>query len=157
MQEYTHMLIGGDFTAQVAANDEPDATNDEREHGAIDSKYVGRHAFCAQGSRGQWLRQWAVEDQSALGNTFIKTRRHQKNVPLNKTLEAARLRTDEKSLEQALQRCWNKQIDMDSDRKAVMARINLPIGHETQQTQRSTKKKTKKQGRSELEWAHDRW
>ena len=30
----THMLFGGDFNAPVGANDEPDATNDEREHNA---------------------------------------------------------------------------------------------------------------------------
>ena len=44
------MQIGGEFNAQVGANDELDS---------IDCKNVGRHACGTQKIRGQWLRYWA--------------------------------------------------------------------------------------------------
>ena len=50
----THVLIGGDFNAQVGSNDEQEATDD---------KYIGRRPLGKHNSRHQWLRHWAVQHQ----------------------------------------------------------------------------------------------
>ena len=49
-QTTTHMLLESDCDAQVRANDEPDATNDEI---APWTKYVGRHAFGTRNNKEQ--------------------------------------------------------------------------------------------------------
>ena len=42
---HAHILIGRDSSAQAGANDEHDATNEGRDHNAIDSKDIGGHVF----------------------------------------------------------------------------------------------------------------
>ena len=66
----THILIGGDFSAQVGSNDETEA---------IDSTYI-------ENTQGQWLRHWAVQTRSAKSKTTTKPRTTQPNNASNLTL-----------------------------------------------------------------------
>ena len=107
-------------------------------------------------SRGQWLRHWRVQCQLILANTFFKKQDFTSNVPPNKQLQATRLRTHEKGVfKHCKDAVTTGQIDMNSDHKAVTARIELAIKHKTQQIQSSTKMKTRKQSRggdNKLNW-----
>ena len=144
MQEdkHTHMPIGGDFNAQVGANDEPDATNDEREQNAIDSKYFGRHPRVTRNSRGQWLGHSAVQHHLVLANTFFQQQDYNE-ATCHSTKHCKQL--DDVLMNRALffKHCKDAestgQIDMNSDHKAVIARTKLQIDHKNQQRTRSAK------------------
>ena len=115
----THMLLGGDFNAQVGANDEPEA---------IASNHIGRHAFGEHSSRGQWLRHWAVQHQLTLANTFFK--KHNKATA---TLPCSN--TDEDT---------TGQIDMNRDHKAVSDRQNRTANRPHDSTDPTFKEKESK-------------
>ena len=146
---HTHMLIGGDFNAQVGANDEPDATSDEREHSAIDSKYVRKKRILVpKTAGGQWLRHWAVQHQLVLANTHFKTQEYNQAtyhstkhcMPLDYVLMNRALFKHCKDAE------TKGHINMNSDRIVVIARIKLPIDH-TQLTKGDAQRKYYKETR----------
>ena len=130
-----HMLIGGDFHAQVGANVGPHATNDERAHGAIDSEYVGsthvarKTAEDSSSGTGQPNTSWYRQTRSSSSKNKTTTKQHTEK---QKTLQATRPRAHQQSLVQTPKRRRNNgQMDMHGDHKAVIARIKPPLDHIT--------------------------
>ena len=130
--------------------------NEEPE--AIDPKFIGRHAFGEQNSRGQWLRHWAAPHQLILAHTFFKKQDYNKaTYHLTKhckqfdcvLVNTALFRHCEDAV-------TTGQIDMHGDHTAVIARIEQPLNHKSPQSLRPAKKaKKKKQSRfgdNKLNW-----
>ena len=143
----THMLIGGDLYAQVGANDEQDATNDEHKH-SVDSEYVGSHAFGTQNSRGQ-RPQEALGSPVFCGHWQTRSSKKEETEATHHSTKRCK-QIDSVLLNRALSKHCKEaeateQIDMNSDYKPVTARIELPIDHKTQQIKQTSKRKTEKQ------------
>ena len=103
--------------------------NEDREHCAIGSKYMGGHAFGAQ-----------ISSQLVLANTFFK-----KQECCNETDHSTEQSKQPDYVLALFKHCKGAettvQIGMNSNHKAVIARIELPIDHKTRQTERAATSK----------------
>ena len=106
-------------------------------------------ALGEQNSRGLWLRHWAVQHLLMLANTLYKKQDYN-TATYHSSKHCVQL--DHVLMSRALYRhCRDAEatgrIDMNSDHKAVRARIEVPTNHRTRHILRPAKKPAKQRSR----------
>ena len=124
MQErHTHMLVGGNCKARIGASDEQEATNDEREHNAIDSntlkdtQLARKTAHDSGSDNGPSNASWNWQTQSSKNKSTAKQHTTQQNTVSTSTTCSSRA---------LVKHCKDAEttgdIDMNSDHKAAISK-----------------------------------
>ena len=128
-------------TCKVGASDEQDATNEEREHSAIDSPIQLRTRI----RQKQWLRHTSWYWQTRFSGNKITTKQHYHSTTHSQQLDYVLMNRALSTHGKDAQTMG--QIHMNSNHKVVKARIELPTDHETQQVNEQTSEEAKRKRR----------